>query len=264
MTSCSKDDNTISDVENDVYYLFEDGFESTGNDLFELFPNDGSRWNNIQQVDPDSGENEIDIESTVIYEGNNSLRIYAEKSDNTLSKADIEKSGFSAQEGSTVRIEANFYIASTDNIENLFLIDLECCSCWDPTVPHNQCPGIRLMMKDNDYLSIERGKILSSNIVQSVVAFPRNEWVNVVLEMKLSQNNDGINKLLINNQEVISESGMNMPNASLFETEFADNGIDFELQEPLFYERFQIGVTANPTQYGIELFVDDVKFEIIE
>ncbi|GAB5551862.1 MAG: hypothetical protein Sapg2KO_14530 [Saprospiraceae bacterium] len=55
---------------------------------------------------------------------------------------------------------------------------------------------------------------------------------------------------------------MNMPNASLFETEFANNGIDFELQEPLFYERFQIGATANPTQFDIELFIDDVKFEI--
>ena len=263
MTSCSNDDND-PEVVNEIDYLFEDGFETTGNDLLELFPNDGSRWSNLQQVDPDSGENEIDVESTITYEGNNSLRIYAKKSDNTLSKADIEKSGFSAPEGATVRIGANFYIASTNNIENLLLIDLECCSCWDPTVPDNQCPGIRLMMKDNDHLSIERGKILSSTIIQLDVAFPRNEWVNVIWELKLSQNNDGINKLLINNQEVISESGINMPNKSLFETEFANNGIDFELQEPLFYERFQIGATANPTQFDIELFIDDVKFEITE
>ncbi len=263
-TSCSKDDNVTPTIENSVDYLFEDGFETTGNDLLELFPNDESRWSNLQQVDPDSGENEIDIESTITYEGNNSLRIYAEASDNTLSKADIEKSGFSAPEGSTVSISANFYIASLENLENLLLIDLECCSCWDPTVPNNQCPGIRLMMKDNDHLSIERGKILSSTIVQSNVAFPRNEWVNVVWEMKLSQDDVGINKLLINNQEVISENGINMPNVSLFETEFANNGIDFELLEPLFYERFQIGATANPTEFGIELFVDDVKFEITE
>ncbi len=264
MTSCSEKNNAIPKVVDEAGFLFEDGFETTGNDLLELFPDDGSRWSNLQQVNPDIGENEINIESTITYEGNSSLRIYAETSDNTLSKADVEKSGFNAPEGSTVRISANFYIASTDNIENLLLIDLECCSCWDPTVPDNQCPGIRLMMKDNDHLSIERGKILSSTIVQSDVAFPRNEWVNVVWEMKLSQNNDGINKLLINNQKVILESGINMPNMNLFETEFANNGIDFELQEPLFYERFQIGATANPTPFGVELFIDDVKFEITE
>ena len=263
-TACSKDDNATTEVESEVNFLFEDGFETIGNDLLELLANDGSRWSNLQQVNPDNGENEIEIESTTTYQGNNSLRIYAEASDNTLSKADIEKGGFNAPEGSTVRISANFYIASTNNIENLFLIDLECCSCWDPSVPDNQCPGIRLMMKNNDHLSIERGKILGSTIVQSDIPFPRNEWVNVIWQLKLSQNNDGINKLLINNQEAISESGMNMPNTNLFETEFANNGVDFELQEPLFYERFQIGATANPTQFGIELYIDNVKIEITE
>tara|TARA_R110002012_G_scaffold114079_1_gene260357 strand:+ start:176397 stop:177236 length:840 start_codon:yes stop_codon:yes gene_type:complete len=264
LVSCSKNDGVAPENENRDGYLFEDGFETSGNDLSELFPNDGSRWSNLQQVDTNGGENEIDLESSIVSEGNNSLRIYARASDNTLSKANIEKAGFNAPEGSIVSISANFYIASTENIENLLLIDLECCSCWDPRVPDNQCPGIRLMMKDNDYLSIERGKILGSTIVQSEIAFPRNEWVNVVWELKLSQNNDGINKLFINNQEVLSESGMNMPNKSLFETEFANNGIDFELQEPLFYERFQIGATANPTPFDVELFIDDVKFEIIE
>lgn len=153
-------------------------------------------------MNPDSGENEIGIESNIVFEGDNSLRFYAKASDNTLSKSDIEKEGFNAPECSTVRIEANFFIASSENIENLLLIDLECCSCWDPAVP--------------------------------------------------------------NNQEVISESGMNMPNAILFEAEFANNGIDFELQQPLFYERFQIGATANPTQFDIEIFVDDVKLDISE
>jgi len=262
ITSCSKDDNPTPT--NEINYLFEDSFETQGNDLMELFPNDGSRWTNMQQVNPDSGENIIEIESNIVLVGNNSLRIYAKASDNTLSKADIEKEGFNALKGSTIRIEANFYIATTENIENLLLIDLECCSCWDPTVPDNQCPGIRLMMKGNGFLSIERGKILGSTIGQTAIAFPRNEWVNIVWEMKLSPNNDGVNKLFINNQEVISEIGMNMPNASLFETEFATYGIDFELQEPVFYERFQIGATANPTQFDIEIYIDDVKLKIDE
>ncbi len=262
ITSCSKDDNLLPTGK--VDYLFEDGFETQDNDLMELFPSNGSRWTNIQQVNPNGGDNEIGIESNTVLSGNNSLRVYTTASDSALSKIDIEKEGFKAPEGSTVRIEANFFIASTENIENLLLIDLECCSCWDPTVSDNQCPGIRLIMKANDFLSIERGKILGSTMLQTNMAFPRNEWVNVVWEMNLSPNSDGFNKLFINNQEVLSETGMNMPNASLFKTEFAANGIDFELQQPLFYERFQIGATANPTQSNIEIFIDDVKLKITE
>jgi len=261
-TACTEDDPATTVDEDEVNYTFEDGFETSRNELSELFPNDNSRWTNIQLVDPENGNNEINLETSTILSGSSSLRIYAEASDNVLSKADIEKGGFSAPEGSTIKITANFYIASTANIENLLLIDLECCSCWDPEVPDNQCPGIRLMMKENGFLSIERGKILGSTIVQSTVAFPRNEWVNVVWELALSSENDGMNKLYLNGQEVISESGMNMPNADIFRAEFAKNGIDFELQEPLYYERFQIGATANPTKHNIELFIDDVKLEI--
>ena len=265
LISCSKGDKEGNVIpSNDTDYLFEDSFETQGNNLAELFPNDGSRWTTMQKVNPDNGENEIEIISNTVLEGANSLRVYAKASDNTLSKANIEKGGFKAPEGSTVRIEANFFIASTEDIENLLLIDLECCSCWDPSVPNNQCPGIRLMMKSNDFLSIERGKILGSTLLQTEASFPRNEWVNVVWEMTLSPNNDGTNKLLINKEEVISETGMNMPNANLFKDEFADYGTDFVLQRPIFYERLQIGATANPTQFEIEIFVDEVKLEISE
>ncbi len=261
ISSCSKVDSPIPTDE--VIYLFEDGFETQGNALEELLPSNGSRWTNIQQVNPDNGINAIEIESNLVLEGNSSLRIFASASDSTLSKADIEKGGFIAPEGATIRIETNFYIASTENLENLLLIDLECCACWDPTVPDNQCPGIRLMMKSNDFLSIERGKILGATITQTAIAFPRNEWVNVVWEMKLSPNNDGVNKLFINDHEAISESGMNMPNASIFEIEFATHGIDFELQEAA-YERVQVGATANPTLFDIEMYIDQVKLEIEE
>lgn len=257
-TSCAKVDVSLP-----THYVFEDGFETENNDLPELFPSDESRWSNVQQVNPVSGPNSIEINSTVVHSGNNSLRIYAEAADSLLSKADIEKSGFIAPEGSTVRISASIYIGSLKPIENLLLMDLECCSCWDPSVPDNQCPGIRLMMKNNDYLSIERGKIFNTTLVQSDMPFPRKEWVRVEWELTLSQQNDGWNRLYINDQEVISVSGANMPNAELFQIAFAPIGIDFTLQEPVFYERFQIGATANPTAFGVELYLDDVRLEII-
>ncbi|MDW3197496.1 MAG: hypothetical protein R8G66_34340 [Cytophagales bacterium] len=259
LCSCTSDDS--STVPDKLIFQFEDGFEVTNNDLQQLFSSDGNRWSSIQQV----GErNLIEINQSIVSDGQHSLRVFAEATEDILSKMGIEKFGFEASENSTVRIEADFYIASEFDLENLLLIDLECCSCWDPTVPDNQCPGIRLMMKGNDFLSIERGKILGSTLTQSNVVFPRNEWVNLVWELKLSPNDDGVNILHINGQEAIHANGMNMPNADIFREDAATVGINFELQEPVLYERLQIGATANPTEFDVEIFIDNFKFSVIE
>ncbi len=266
--SCDSNDNTIPQTTNS--FLFKDGFETINNNLDELFPSDGSRWSNLQRSNPSTTVNEVSISTTTFSEGQNALRIFAFQSDNLLSKMDIEKGGFQAFSGDKVIIQADFYLNSTANLEELFLIDLECCSCWDPSVDaepssdgDNQCPGVRLKMSGgNDFLSIERGKISASTFTQTRFQFPRNEWVAVRWELMLSDNDDGINKLLINGTEVISNSGMNMPNAQIFRNVFAENGIDFNLQEPTFYERVQVGATANPTSENIELFVDNFSIQI--
>lgn len=266
--ACSNNDDTL--IETAPSFLFEDGFETQSSSVDELFLSDNSRWSNIQQSNPSDQINEITISNTTLSEGNNALRIFAFKSDNLLSKMDIEKGGFKAFVGDKVIIQADFYLNTTANIENLFLIDLECCSCWDPLVDadpssdgDNQCPGLRLKMSGgNDFLSIERGKISASTLTQTTFQFPRNEWVSIRWELTLSDNEDGVNKLVINNNDVITSNGMNMPNAAIFREVFAENGIDFNLQEPTFYERVQIGATANPTTEDIELFVDNFSIQI--
>ena len=262
LIGCDKDDKTVEEpiVEN---FVFEDGFETQNNVIDELFPSNGNRWTSIQQSDPTNASNEISISDVEFSEGQNSLRLYAHKSDNSLSKIDIEKSGFSAFANDKVIIRADFYIGNTGNIENLLLVDLECCSCWDPTVNiENKCPGVRLIMSGgNDFLSIERGKIAESTIEQTSFKFPRNQWVTVQWELTLSNNDNGMNKLSINGTEVINSTGTNMPNAKTFQDIFAQEGIDFTLQEPTFYERVQIGATANATTEDIELFIDN--FSII-
>lgn len=122
----------------------------------------------------------------------------------------------------------------------------------------NQCSGVRLKMSGgNDYLSIERGEISANTIEQTTFQFSKNEWVNVQWELTLSDNNDRFNRLLINGMEIIFSSGVNMPNAQIFQDIFAQKGIDFTLQEPTFYERVHIGVTAHPTAGDVELFVDN-------
>ena len=264
---CDKDENNPEERLEESF-LFEDGFETQNDLLDELFPSNGNRWSTIQQTDPTNATNEISISNTEFSEGQNALRVLAYQSDSDLSKVDIEKNGLNIVSGDKVTIKANFFIVGTESIENLLLLDLECCSCWDPNVgdnygSENQCPGVRLMMSGgNDYLSIERGKISGTTIQQTDFAFPRNQWVSVQWEMTMSDNENGLNRLIINETEVINQTGMNMPNAQVFTDVFLNQSIDFTLQEPTFYERVQIGATANPTAGNIELFVDDFSIKV--
>ncbi|WP_298495783.1 hypothetical protein [uncultured Algibacter sp.] len=264
---CDKDENNLEEPIEESFF-FEDGFETQNDLLDELFPSNGNRWSTIQQTNPTNATNEISISNTEFNEGQNSLQVLAYQSDSDLSKVDIEKNGLNIVSGNKVTIKADFYIVGTEPIENLLLLDLECCSCWDPTVgdnygSENQCPGVRLMMSGgNDYLSIERGKISGTTIQQTDFSFPRNQWVTVQWEMTMSDSENGLNRLIINETEVINQTGMNMPNAQVFTDVFLNQGIDFTLQEPTFYERVQIGATANPTAGNIELFVDDFSIKV--
>ncbi len=268
LVACNKDENNTEETPMENTFLFEDGFETVNNALDELFPSDGSRWSLIQQTNPLNATNEISIINHEFSEGQNAIRFLAYQSDSQLSKIDIEKGGLNIKSGDKVIIKADFYVNSNESLENLLLIDLECCSCWDPDVgdnlgSENQCPGVRLMMSGgNDYLSIERGKISGTTLQQTNFAFPRNQWVTVQWEMTMSDTESGLNKLMINGTTVIDETGMNMPNAQVFRDVFLNEGIDFTLQEPTFYERVQIGATANPTTRDIELFVDNFSIKV--
>jgi len=266
--ACNSEENPPQENTTIETFLFKDGFETETNALEELFPSDGSRWSLIQQTNPSNATNEISIITNEFSEGQNAIRFLAYQSDNQLSKIDIEKGGLHIKSGNKVIITADFFINSHESLEQLFLIDLECCSCWDPDVgdnfgSENQCPGVRLMMSGgNDYLSIERGKIAGTTLQQSNFAFPRNQWVTVVWEMSMSENDNGRNRLIINGTEVLNAAGMNMPNAQIFRDTFLNEGIDFTLKEPTFYERVQIGATANPTAGNIELFVDNFSIKV--
>ena len=267
LLACDQDSGEADQAMLDGFF-FEDGFETQDGQLEELFPTSGLRWSTIQQTNPTNAINEMSISGTMSIEGQNSLRIFANASDSQLSKIDIEKNGLNIQSGNRVIVKADFFIKGTESLQNLLLIDLECCSCWDPNVgdnygSENQCPGVRLMMSgDQGFLSIERGKISGTTLLQTDVAFPRDQWVSVEWDMTLSDSDSGQNKLSINGIEVINERAMNMPNAQVFAEVFSNEGIDFTLQEPTFYERIQIGATANPSAGNIELFVDNFSIRV--
>ncbi len=243
---------------------FVDDFETEADDFNLLFPSDGSRWTTLQLINTAGGNNQLELTNERATLGDQSLSVSSFGGNNPLSKTDVERGGFAAVAGQTVTIEADFYIDSDNNLQDLLLLDLECCSCWDPTVPDNKCPGVRLLMSGgNDFLSIERGKIGGETLLQTSLPFPRQEWVNIVWEMTLSPDEaTGQNRLSINGQDVITEAGMNMPNATILGNAAAAEGVSFTLREPVFYERFQIGVTANPRDLEVDLFVDNVRVSV--
>lgn len=115
-----------------------------------------------------------------------------------------------------------------------------------------------MMGNGNDFLAIERGKIGGSTIVQVAAPFPCFSWNHVRWEMALSPEKAGLNILELNGVEVIGENGMNLPNAQIFANVGSVNGIDFTLQDPVFYKRIHIGATGNPTANDVLLFVDNV------
>ncbi|MEQ3655427.1 MAG: hypothetical protein ABNH00_06150 [Dokdonia sp.] len=265
--SCSDDQGqTTPDMTSS--YLFADGFETSSNQISELFPPDNSRWTSLQQTNPTQEVNSISITSAQVSEGEDALQIIAYPSDTQLSKMDIEKGGLNLRSGDHITITADFFIEDTTALTNLLLLDLECCSCWDPEVGDDygaeiQCPGVRLIMSgENAFLSIERGKIGASTITQSAIGFPRDQWVKVQWEMTLANDMSGQNKLFIDDALVINENGMNMPNPAIFSTIFAQEGIPFTLQEPVFYERVQIGATANPSAAQITMRIDNFSIEV--
>ena len=242
-------------------YEFRDGFEAST--FQNLFPEDGARWTNVQIVDPDSGQNRLELDSTRFSEENKSLRVLVMPSGNILSKADIEKSCFEAGRNNRILIRADFFLSEEGSLANAFLLDLECCACWDPAVPDNQCPGVRLMLDETgEFIHLERGKIGLPTLTQFQLPMPRNEWVRLEWEMTLSDESPGQNTIRLNDEVALSESGINLPNQTVFDSLFSAEGIDFSLQEPIQYHRFQIGVTANPSSESSEIWVDNVYLRI--
>ena len=247
----------------DLPYVWSDGFEAPNATVDDLLARDGSRWTNVQLVHPSGGTNVLEPQRDRVREGEAALRIVAQPADDILSKAGIEKGGFFAPEGASVTLAADVYLAGAPDLRELFLIDLECCSCWDPDVPDNQCPGIRLKLAgDGPYLAVERGKILGSTLRQDDTPFPTDRWVRITWELDLSTEDAGATRVLLDGVPVLERSGYNLPVADALRAAFAAEGIDFELTQPVGYERFQIGATANPTSSTVELYVDDVEVRV--
>jgi len=150
--------------------------------------------------------------------------------------------------GETVRLSAWYYIEGTQNLNWLFLMDLE------EQTPIGAGPGMRLALVDNQ-LRIEH-KFNEKDIKQqNPISFPRNEWVKIVWEIKLERKKKGTVKLWQNGQLIIDSKEHNtLPKDLLY----------FQQGTKGMYSSCEIGITANSSDNPTRLWVDDITFQKVD
>jgi len=224
---------------------YQDGFESY-TEYDDLLVNDDSLWSFTQLT---KAENTISIDSTFSYAGNKSLKFSDKGSNGDLSKCSIAKQNMAFWDGEWVRMKAMYYLADTAALNWLFLMDIE------EQAAISAGPGMRLALVDNQ-LRVEH-KFLESDLTQSAgqeVEFPRDQWVEVVWEILLSHKEEGKVRLYQDGQLIIEADQRNtLPQDILY----------FQQGTKGMYSSFEIGITANPTDTDLLLWMDDVSIEMI-
>jgi hypothetical protein len=240
----------FTNCKKEVYFdgsdFYTDNFESYSN-LIDLFKGDDSLWSFAQQT---VEENNIAIDSSNVHSGKKSMRFFAKRTNNEgASKSSIVKQKMAFWEGESVRMTAWYFIDGTSPLQWLFLMDLE------EQTAIGAGPGMRLALVDNK-LRIEY-KFNEKDIIQQVgqeLDFPRNQWTQVIWEVKLSQKNEGAVKLWQNGQLIIdSQNKRTLPKDVLY----------FQQGTKGMYSSCEIGITANSKDNDLTMWVDDVKFEKI-
>lgn len=224
--------------------FFQDSFE-TYTVLSELISYDDKNWSFTQLTKDD---NAITVDSSKAHSGNKSLKFMADKSDDeTLSKCSIAKQNMAFWEGETVKLSAWYFIEGTQKLDWLFLFDLE------EQAAIGAGPGMRLALVNNQ-LVVEH-KFYEKTILQETgqeIDFPRDQWVEVIWEVKLSQKNKGFVKLWQNGQLIIdSKNNRTLPKDFLYSQQGTKG----------MYSSVEIGITANSRDNDLTIWVDDVKFE---
>lgn len=234
---------------------FSDGFEVKK--FLDLFPHDRSRWTHYQSTFP---QNKAELVDAQPQSGETALRLFAVPSTSKVSKSDVEKEDFELRAGQTLQVSAWFLIPPEVDIKNLFLIDIECRTCWPENSSYpNQSPGIRLKLQDRDGApTVERGKIGLKNMRNELpkrAALPRGRWFKLEWRVELGNEENGKSEILIDDEVVFRGQGATFLDPQSFMK------WNIQLRDAL-YDRFQVGITANSSPNPIELFVDTVSFKV--
>lgn len=224
-------------------------------DNFEMYPTTDSlllplnkNWSYTQIT---VSGNAIELDTLRPHSGKQCLKFIAKASAHkSVSKSSITKQHMAFWEGETVRLSAWFYLSDTLPHPWLFIMDLE------EQAAVGAGPGMRLALVDG-FLRVEH-KYNEKDVVQLTgkeIAFPRNQWVEIVWEVLLSKKNTGTIKLIQGKQILIDRKNhKTLPTDILY----------FQQGTKGMYSSCEVGVTANGSDNACTLFVDDVVFEKVQ
>lgn len=222
---------------------FTDDFEAY-QQFDELFVDDDMLWSFYQST---FTENNIEVDTTFAHSGTHSIKSIAKASNNELgaSKSSYSKQNMAFWEGEIMVVSAWYYLVGEDEAQWIFFMDLE------EQAAIGAGPGMRLAMVDNA-IRVEH-KFLNPDIIQpegQEVLFPRNQWVQLTFETKLSQKKDGYVKIYQDNQLIIEQyNWKTLPTDLLY----------FQQGTKGMYSSIEFGITANTYDNDMVLYVDDVE-----
>jgi hypothetical protein len=224
---------------------FSDDFESYAT-FEDLLVDDDVYWSATQQT---YDENTISLSTEQAHSGTTSLKFDAVVStEEQLSKCSLFKQKMAFYEGETVRSEIWYYIDGTQELDWLFLLDLE------EQTAIGAGPGMRVANFGVGNYGVVEFKFKSGNLLQENVSFPRNQWFKITFETYLSQKKKGWVKLYVDDQLIIEEQN----------TRTLPKDILYNLQGTKgMYTSIEIGITANSFSNDAVVYADDFSIEVI-
>lgn len=226
---------------------YDDGFEAYAS-AEELIDGRDLRWS-FDQVTLEG--NAYFLDTAVVHSGKNSIRFegQATSEGGRLSKCSVVKQKMAFREGERVYLSAWFYLAGQESFDWLFIADLE------EQTAIGAGPGMRLALVE-DQVRVEH-KFNEPDIVQdssTAVLFPREQWVQLEWEVLLSQKEKGSVRVWQDGALILTAEGRRtLPEDVLY----------FQQGTKGMYSSVEFGITANPTDVVIVLYVDDVSVRVL-
>lgn len=224
---------------------FSDDFESYSS-FEELLLEDDVNWSSTQQT---YDANTISLSTEQAHSGATSLKFDAVVStEDKLSKCSLFKQKMAFYEGETVQSSIWYYIDGEQELDWLFLLDLE------EQTAIGAGPGIRVANVGTGNYGTVEFKFKSGNLEQQAHSFPRNQWFKITLETRLSQKKKGYVRLYLDDLLIIEEK----------DTKTLPKDVLYNLQGTKgMYSSIEIGITANSFSNPSVVYADDFSIEVI-
>lgn len=226
---------------------YSDGFENYSV-IEDIIDGNNVLWSFFQKS---YSENTITIDTSIYHSGGSSVRSFAiaPNDNNGTSKASINKQFMAFWKGETVQVDFWIYLEGNNQIDWLFIFDIE------EQTAIGAGPGMRLAIVE-DKILLEH-KFPNPNVLQNGtgVVFPRDQWVNIRFETKLSQKKKGWVKVYQDGVLIIDQDKWKTLPKDLLYSVQGTKGM---------YSQIEFGATANSDNNDVVVYVDDIDVKVID